>query len=83
MYRRGRAAFLGTSARSGQVVKGTPKPVVDKLTALLKEAMDDPDFKTFYTTNNLIPAFAKGKDFTKIFALQTKQVKESISATGN
>lgn len=65
------------------VPKGTPKPVIDKLTALLKEAMNDPDFKTFYTTNNLIPAFAKGKDFTKIFALQTKQVKESINAAGN
>lgn len=60
------------------VPKGTPKPVVDKLTALLKEAMSDPEFKAYYTSNNLIPAFVTGKEFTKIMDLQTEQVKDSI-----
>lgn len=60
------------------VPKGTPKPVIEKLTKLLKEAMEDPDFKAYYTANNLIPAFVEGEEFTKILALQTEQVKESI-----
>lgn len=60
------------------VPKGTPKPVVEKLTALLKEAMSDPEFKAYYTTNNLIPAFVTGKEFTTIMDLQTEQVKETI-----
>lgn len=60
------------------VPKGTPKPVVDKLRALLKEAMSDPEFKAYYTANNLAPAFVTGNAFTKIMDLQTLQVKESI-----
>jgi len=61
------------------VPKGTPKPVIDKLTDLLKQAMSDPEFKAYYTANNLIPAFVTGQEFTKIMDLQTAQVKETVA----
>ena len=61
------------------VPKGTPKVIKDKLAAALKESMDDPDFKAFYTQNSLVPAWAEGEDFVKILAKQTEQVKESLA----
>lgn len=58
--------------------KGTPKAVIDKLSKLLKESMDDPDFKAYYTANHLLPAFASASEMTKIMAQQTEQVKASL-----
>lgn len=60
------------------VPKETPQVIVDKLAGILNEAMSDPDFKKFYTTNALVPAFCYGDEFEKIMAEQTKQVEESV-----
>lgn len=62
------------------VPKGTPQPIVDRIVALLKEALDDPDFKKFYMSNNLVPAFVTGSEFTNILKEQTEQVKASIQS---
>lgn len=60
------------------VPKGTPKVIIDKLATLMKEALDDPDFKAYYTANNMVPAFISGEAFTEILRKQTEQVKESL-----
>lgn len=60
------------------VPKGTPTPIINKLTKLLKEAMSDPDFKAYYTSSKLVPAFAEAKEFKKILSDQTKQVEDSL-----
>ena len=42
------------------VPKGTPQDIRDAIFEILKEAMEDPDFKAYYTNNHMIPAFEDG-----------------------
>lgn len=62
------------------VPKGTPQAIKDAIVEVLKAAMDDPEFKSFYLKNSLVPAFAVGDEFYKIMEEQTKDVKASILA---
>lgn len=62
------------------VPKGTPQDVKDAIVEVVKAAMDDPEFKNFYTKNFLVPAFAVGDAFYKIMEQQTEDVKASIAA---
>ena len=61
------------------VPKGTPQEVKDGIVALLKEAMEDPEFKEYYTINYLIPVFDIGEDFYKIMETQTEEIKASMA----
>ncbi|MDR1649381.1 MAG: tripartite tricarboxylate transporter substrate binding protein [Synergistaceae bacterium] len=60
------------------VTKGTPQEIKDAIFNLLKEAMDDPDFKTYYTSNYMVPAFLNAEDFYKVMERQTEEVKASL-----
>ena len=60
------------------VTKGTPQEIKDAIFNLLKEAMDDPDFKAYYTNNYLVPAFLNAEDFYKAMEKQTEEVKASL-----
>ncbi|MDR3355482.1 MAG: tripartite tricarboxylate transporter substrate binding protein [Synergistaceae bacterium] len=60
------------------VTKGTPQEIKDAIFNLLKDAMDDPDFKTYYTNNYLVPAFLNADDFYKAMEKQTEEVKASL-----
>ena len=57
------------------VPKGTPQAIKDSITALLKEAMEDPELKVYYANNHLIPAFALADEFYKAMEAQTEEVK--------
>jgi tripartite-type tricarboxylate transporter receptor subunit TctC len=56
--------------------KGTPQPVIDKMIAACKAAMDDPEFKKYYTNMKLVPVFKTGADFTKVMAEQDAQIRK-------
>jgi tripartite-type tricarboxylate transporter receptor subunit TctC len=60
------------------VTKGTPQEIKDAIFNLLKEAMDDPDFKVYYTNNYMVPAFLNAEDFYKVMEQQTEEVKASL-----
>ncbi|MDR1482519.1 MAG: tripartite tricarboxylate transporter substrate binding protein [Synergistaceae bacterium] len=60
------------------VTKGTPQEIKDAIFNTLKEAMEDPDFKTYYTNNYLVPAFLDADDFYKLMETQTEEVKVSL-----
>ncbi|MDR2529121.1 MAG: tripartite tricarboxylate transporter substrate binding protein [Synergistaceae bacterium] len=58
--------------------KGMSQEIKDAIVTLLKEAMEDPDFKTYYTKNHLVPAFAVGDEFYSVMEKQTEDVKVSL-----
>ncbi|GHS85864.1 hypothetical protein AGMMS49957_02850 [Synergistales bacterium] len=60
------------------VPKGMPQEIKNAIFNLLKGAMDDPDFKAYYTNNYLVPAFLNGEDFYKVMEKQTEEVKASL-----
>ncbi len=62
------------------VTKNTPQPLKDAIYAALKEMMDDPGFKAFYTQNTLVPSFKDAAGFLKVMERQTAELKESLKA---
>jgi putative tricarboxylic transport membrane protein len=62
------------------VPKGTPADIKEAITQILKDAMEDPDFKNYYTKNHLVPAFVTGDDFYKVMEQQTEDVKTSLGS---
>jgi putative tricarboxylic transport membrane protein len=62
------------------VPKDTPQDIKDAIVDTLKQAMEDPDFKAYYTNNHLVPAFAVGEDFYKVMELQNEEIKASLAA---
>jgi len=60
------------------VTKGTPKEIKNAIHDLLREAMDDPEFKKYIATNYLVPAFLSGEDFYKVMEKQTEEIKASL-----
>ncbi|MDR3165224.1 MAG: tripartite tricarboxylate transporter substrate binding protein [Synergistaceae bacterium] len=63
------------------VPKSTPQEIRDAMFKVLKEAMENPDFKTYYTNNNMIPAFADGNEFYKMMERQNEEVKASLGGS--
>jgi putative tricarboxylic transport membrane protein len=61
------------------VPKGTPQDIKDAIAEVLKAAMEDPEFKSYYTKNHLVPAFALGDEFYKVMEKQTEEVKASLA----
>lgn len=59
--------------------KGTPKEVIDIIAGAMKKALDDPDFKKYYETSNLIPSFKTGDEFSKIMKDQEEQIKAALA----
>ena len=63
------------------VPKGTPHDIKDAIFDVLKQAMEDPAFKEYYTNNHLLPALQDGETFNKFMEQQNEDVKASL--TGN
>ena len=60
------------------VRKDTPQEIKDAIFAVLQEAMEDPDFKKFYTQNHLIPSFKNGEEFYKVMDRQHADLEEAL-----
>jgi tripartite-type tricarboxylate transporter receptor subunit TctC len=60
------------------VAKDTPQEIKNAIFDLLKEAMEDPDFKEYYTTHHMVPAFTSGEEFYKIMEAQHNDVKAAL-----
>lgn len=58
--------------------KGTPKEVITIVAEAMKKALDDPDFKKYYESSNLIPSFKTGEDFRKVMDAQDAQIRETV-----
>ncbi|KJS23650.1 MAG: hypothetical protein VR72_00655 [Clostridiaceae bacterium BRH_c20a] len=58
--------------------KGTPPEIIDRLVEVMKTAYDDPSFKQYYESNNLIPEFVVKDDFLKVMEEQHEQIKASL-----
>ena len=58
--------------------KGTPKEVIDIIAAAMKKALDDPDFKKYYESSNLIPSYKTGDEFLKVMQAQDAQIKAVV-----
>ncbi len=58
--------------------KGTPKEVIEIIAGAMKKALDDPDFKKYYETSNLIPSFKTGDEFAKLMQAQEDQIKAAV-----
>lgn len=58
--------------------KGTPQEIIDIVAGAMKKALDDPDFKKYYETSNLIPNFKTGQEFYDIMEAQDKQIREAL-----
>jgi putative tricarboxylic transport membrane protein len=61
------------------VAPNTPQAIKDQIFATLKEMMDDPEFKAFYTMNTLVPQFKTADEFYKVMERQTAELKESLA----
>jgi tripartite-type tricarboxylate transporter receptor subunit TctC len=60
------------------VPKGTPKDVIEKLQEYYKEAYNDPDFKKYYESNHLVPAFLPSEEFYKVMEEQDASIRQSL-----
>ncbi len=58
--------------------KGTPEEVIDQLVGFLKKSLDDPAFKEYYESNNLIVNFQAKDDMQKVMDEQDKQIREAV-----
>jgi putative tricarboxylic transport membrane protein len=58
--------------------KGTPQEVIDIIAEAMEKALEDPDFKKYYESNNLIPNYKTGADFTKVMSDQDAQIREAL-----
>lgn len=64
------------------VAPNTPQPIKDQIFQTLKEMMEDPDFKSFYTMNALVPQFKPADEFYAVMERQTAELKESLAGLG-
>jgi tripartite-type tricarboxylate transporter receptor subunit TctC len=62
--------------------KGTPKPIVDKVHAAIKAAMEDPGVKAQIETLGLAPALASPEEFQQIIVNDLKFWKDAIETAG-
>jgi tripartite-type tricarboxylate transporter receptor subunit TctC len=60
------------------VAKGTPPEALAKLREYFKAAYDNPDFKTYYESNHLVPAWLDGDEFYKVMEEQDAAIRESL-----
>lgn len=58
--------------------KGTPKEVIAIVAEAMKKALDDPDFKKYYESSNLIPSYKTGEEFTKVMEAQDVQIRAAL-----
>ncbi|MDR0653605.1 MAG: tripartite tricarboxylate transporter substrate binding protein [Synergistaceae bacterium] len=65
--------------RGIMVPKGTPQDIKDAIFDVLKQAMEDPAFKEYYTNNHLLPALQDGDTFYKFMEQQNEDVKASLA----
>ena len=62
--------------------KGTPEPVLAKLRATLREAVNDPDFKGAMDKLETPITFKQGDDFARFFAADAKRLAEGVRKVG-
>ncbi|MDR1377604.1 MAG: tripartite tricarboxylate transporter substrate binding protein [Synergistaceae bacterium] len=60
------------------VSKGTPKEVLEKLREYFKAAYDNPDFKQYYESSHLVPAWLSGEEFYKVMEEQDAAIRTSL-----
>ena len=64
------------------VPKGTPRPIIDKLNRLIKEALADPGVQAKFADLGGILIPGKPEDFSKVVAEETEKWAKVVKATG-
>jgi tripartite-type tricarboxylate transporter receptor subunit TctC len=62
--------------------KGTPEPVLAKLRAAVREAVNDPDFKGTMDKLETPIAFKQGEEFQKFFDADARRLAEGVRRVG-
>ena len=62
--------------------KGTPEPVLAKLRSTLREAVNDPEFKTAMERLETPVTFKQGEDFQRFFDADAKRLAEGVRRVG-
>ena len=61
---------------------GTPKPVIDRLSAEIKKAMDDPDVTAKLSAQVLDPAYKTPEEFTRHLKSEYDRMKDVVKESG-
>ena len=64
------------------VPAGTPKPIVDKLNAELKKAVEDPDVASKLSAQVLDPMYATAEDFAKLVKSDYDRLEKVVKDSG-
>jgi tripartite-type tricarboxylate transporter receptor subunit TctC len=64
------------------VPAGTPKPIVDKLNAELKKAVEDPDVASKLSAQVLDPMYATTEDFAKLLKSDYDRLEKVVKDSG-
>jgi tripartite-type tricarboxylate transporter receptor subunit TctC len=62
--------------------KGTPEPVLAKLRATVREAVNDPDFKSAMDRLETPVTFKQGEEFQKFFETDARRLAEGVRRVG-
>src|SRR5215468_430568 len=62
--------------------KGTPEPVLTKLRATLRDAVNDPEFKTAMERLETPVTFKQGEDFQRFFDAGARRLAEGVRRVG-
>ena len=61
---------------------GTPKPIIDRLSAEIKKAMDDPDVAAKLSAQVLDPAYKTPEEFTRHLKAEYDRMKDVVKQSG-
>jgi tripartite-type tricarboxylate transporter receptor subunit TctC len=61
---------------------GTPKPIIDRLSAEIKKAMDDPDVAAKLSAQVLDPAYKTPEEFTRHLKSEYDRMKDVVKQSG-
>jgi tripartite-type tricarboxylate transporter receptor subunit TctC len=61
---------------------GTPKPIIDRLSAEIKKAMDDPDTASKLTAQVLDPAYKTPEEFTRHLQAEFDRMRTVVKESG-
>ena len=61
---------------------GTPKPIIDRLSAEIKKAMDDPDVAAKLSAQVLDPAYKNPEEFTRHLKSEYDRMKDVVKQSG-
>jgi tripartite-type tricarboxylate transporter receptor subunit TctC len=61
---------------------GTPKPVLDKLSAAFKAVLDDPTIKSRMVQQGADPAFLGHEDFARFLASEMPRWAQAVKTSG-